>query len=104
MKKNVLTIMFFSMLLGTIPLQVLAAANVEIIDNDFQQVSITVSTGGVLHISGANGQVLQVYNVLGVKVASIKVEGNDKRIELPLKSGCYIVKVGDVVRKISVNR
>ncbi len=104
MKKNVLTIMFFSMLLGTIPLQVSAAANVEIIDNDFQQVSITVSTGGVLHISGANGQVLQVYNVLGVKVASIKVEGNDKRIELPLKSGCYIVKVGDVVRKISVNR
>lgn len=104
MKKNVLTIMFFSMLLGTIPLQVLAATNVEIIDNDFQQVSITVSTGGVLHISGANGQVLQVYNVLGVKVASIKVEGNDKRIELPLKSGCYIVKVGDVVRKISVNR
>lgn len=96
--------MFFSMLLGTIPLQVSAAANVEIIDNDFQQVSITVSTGGVLHISGANGQVLQVYNVLGVKVASIKVEGNDKRIELPLKSGCYIVKVGDVVRKISVNR
>ncbi len=104
MKKNVLTIMFFSMLLGTIPLQVSAATNVEIIDNDFQQVSITVSTGGVLHISGANGQVLQVYNVLGVKVASIKVEGNDKRIELPLKSGCYIVKVGDVVRKISVNR
>ncbi len=104
MKKNVLTIMFFSMVLGTIPLQVSAAANVEIIDNDFQQVSITVSTGGVLHISGANGQVLQVYNVLGVKVASIKVEGNDKRIELPLKSGCYIVKVGDVVRKISVNR
>lgn len=48
--------------------------------------------------------VLQVYNVLGVKVASIKVEGNDKRIDLPLKSGCYIVKVGNVVRKISINR
>ncbi len=104
MKKNILTIMMAAMLLGAIPLQVSAAPNIEIIDNDFQQINITVSTGGVLHVSGANGMVLQVYNVLGVRVASIRVEGNDKRIDLPLKSGCYIVKVGDVVRKISVNR
>ncbi len=104
MKRILLTTMFAAVLLGIMPLQVSAAPNIEIIDNDFQQISITVSTGGVLHVSGANGQVLQVYNVLGVKVASIKVEGNDKRIDLPLKSGCYIIKVGDVVRKISVNR
>ncbi len=96
--------MLAAMLQGAIPLQMSAAPNIEIIDNDFQQISITVSTGGVLHVSGANGLVLQVYNVLGVRVASIRVEGNDKRIDLPLKSGCYIVKVGDVVRKISVNR
>ena len=96
--------MLAAMLQGAIPLQMSAAPNIEIIDNDFQQISITVSTGGVLHVSGDNGLVLQVYNVLGVRVASIRVEGNDKRIDLPLKSGCYIVKVGDVVRKISVNR
>lgn len=104
MKRNILKIMLAAMLQGAIPLQMSAAPNIEIIDNDFQQISITVSTGGVLHVSGANGLVLQVYNVLGVRVASIRVEGNDKRIDLPLKSGCYIVKVGDVVRKISVNR
>ena len=78
--------------------------NIEIIDNDFQQITVTVTSAGVLHVTGANGYVLQVYNVLGVRVASIKVEGNDKRIDLPLKSGCYIVKVGNVVRKISINR
>ena len=56
----------------------------------------------VLHVTGANGQVLHVYNVAGVRVMSVKVEGADKRIELNLPKGCYIVKVGKVVRKISI--
>ena len=56
----------------------------------------------VLHITGANGMVLHVYNVAGVRVMSVKVEGADKRIELNLPKGCYIVKVGKLVRKISI--
>ena len=38
----------------------------------------------------------------GVRVMSVKVEGADKRIELNLPKGCYIVKVGKLVRKISI--
>ena len=38
----------------------------------------------------------------GVKVMSIKVEGQDKKYELNLPKGCYIVKVGKTVRKISI--
>jgi len=30
------------------------------------------------------------------------VEGQDKRFDLNLPKGCYIVKVGKVVRKISI--
>ena len=56
----------------------------------------------VLHITGANGLVMQIYNVAGVRVMSVKVEGPDKRFELNLPKGCYIVKVGKVVRKISI--
>ena len=67
----------------------------------FQNITISVQES-VLHISGANGQVVQIYNVAGVMVKSIKVEGNDRRIELNLNKGCYIVKVGKVVRKISI--
>ena len=33
---------------------------------------------------------------------SVKVEGAEKSFELSLPKGCYIVKVGKVVRKISV--
>lgn len=104
MRRILLTFLFALSLMAVLPQRMSAAANIEIIDNDFQQITVTVTSAGVLHVTGANGYVLQVYNVLGVRVASIKVEGNDKRIDLPLKSGCYIVKVGNVVRKISINR
>ena len=103
MRRILLTFLFALSLMAVLPQRMSAAANIEIIDNDFQQITVTVTSAGVLHVTGANGYV-QVYNVLGVRVASIKVEGNDKRIDLPLKSGCYIVKVGNVVRKISINR
>ena len=104
MRRHLLTFLFALSLMAVLPQRMSAAANIEIIDNDFQQITVTVTSAGVLHVTGANGLVLQVYNVLGVRVASIKVEGNDKRIDLPLKSGCYIVKVGNVVRKISIIR
>ena len=104
MRRHLLTFLFALSLMAVLPQRMSAAANIEIIDNDFQQITVTVNSAGVLHVKGARGLVLQDYNVLGVRVASIKVEGNDKRIDLPLKSGCYIVKVGNVVRKISINR
>ena len=104
MRRILLTFLFALSLMAVLPQRMSAAANIEIIDNDFQQITVTVTSAGVLHVTGASGLVLQVYNVLGVRVASIKVEGNDKRIDLPLKSGGYIVKVGNVVRKISINR
>lgn len=33
---------------------------------------------------------------------SIKIDGQDKRYTLNLPKGCYIIKVGNVVRKISI--
>ena len=80
-----------------------ASANdaIEIIDSEAQNVTISL-TETTLHVAGANGQVLYVYNVAGVRVMSVKVEGQDKKIELNLPKGCYIVKVGKVVRKISI--
>ena len=88
-------------LMMTSPLCANAHQAIEIIDNDFQTVSISVSES-VLHVAGANGQTLEIFNVAGVKVMSIKVEGQDKKYELNLPKGCYIVKVGKTVRKISI--
>jgi len=64
-------------------------------------VTINVS-GSTVHISNANGMTLQVVSLTGSTVASVKIDSNDKRVELNLTKGCYILKVGKVVRKISI--
>lgn len=101
MLKNILSIAFAAALFMTCPLSVQAGQSMEIIENDVQSVSISVS-GTVLHVSGANGQVLKVYNVTGVCLMSVRVDSQDKRYELNVLKGCYIVKVGKTVRKISI--
>ena len=101
MIKNILIFSMASILISSIPVMSHAETAIEIIDNDYQSVTISVQES-VLHVTGANGQVLQIYNVAGVMVKSIKVEGNDRRYELNLSKVCYIVKVGKTVRKISI--
>lgn len=101
MMKRIFTMLLASTLLVGMPVAMYAEQAIELIDNDYQNISISVSES-VLHITGANGLVMQIYNVAGVRVMSVKVEGPDKRFELNLPKGCYIVKVGKVVRKISI--
>lgn len=55
-----------------------------------------------VRVVGANGQTIYIYNVAGVCVQQTRVDGPDRRYELSLPRGCYIVKVGDTVRKISI--
>lgn len=88
-------------LLACAPLSLHAEASVEVIEQGVQEIGITLSQSN-LHVTGANGETLYIYKVTGVCVMSFKVEGNDKRYELNLPKGCYIVKVGDVVRKVSI--
>jgi hypothetical protein len=63
------------------------------------KVNITEST---IYVSGAVGMTLQIYNVTGVSVAKVKIDSAEKRIELNLPKGCYILKIGKVVRKIYI--
>ena len=101
MIKKILKFTLAGILLMGTPVMVMAENSIEIIDNDFQIVAISVEES-TLHVTGANGQTLSVYNVAGVCVKSFKVEGDDKRFELNLPKSCYILKVGKTVRKISI--
>lgn len=74
---------------------------IEIIEQEFQNVTISVNQS-VVRVSGANGQVMHVYNVAGVRLMTIRIDGSDKSFELNLPKGCYIVKIGKTVRKISI--
>lgn len=102
MVKNILKFTLVGLLLVGAPMMAVAAPAVEIIDNDLQP-AVTISVEeSVIHITGAAGQTLYVYNVAGVRVKSIRVDGDDKRFDLNLSKGCYILKVGKTVRKISI--
>ena len=102
MTKRLLLMFGMAGLLLAVPKMAKANEAVEIVEQVEQSISVAFYNG-VLHVSGANGQTLQIYNVTGVRIMSFRVEGNDKRYELSLPKGCYIVKVGKVVRKISIN-
>jgi len=89
------------MLLLGVPAAASAMSSIEFIDLEQQSVTITVTEDHV-RVTGANGQVMTIYNVTGMLVRSVRIEGADKRVELNLPKGCYIVKVGNVTRKVSV--
>ena len=78
-----------------------AAPNVLIIEQE-QQPALTVISDASVRVTNANGHTLYVYNVAGVCVQSLKIEGHDRRYDLNLPKGCYIVKVGKTVSKISI--
>lgn len=99
--KKILAIAFASLLAFGVPTMSFANVAIEIIEQEFQNVTISVNQS-VVRVSGANGQVMHVYNVAGVRLMTIRIEGNDKSFELNLPKGCYIVKVGKTVRKISI--
>lgn len=69
--------------------------------NDFQSITITVK-GKSLYISGANGMNLQIFDLAGVCVKNTKIEGAEVKFDLALSKGCYMVKVGNVVRKVFI--
>ena len=104
MIKNILKLTLSVLLLVAAPVMVVAEPMIEItelMDLDPLGVSISINQN-VLHVSGAAGQTLQIYNVTGVCVMTAKIDGDEKHYDLNLQKGCYIIKVGKVVRKISI--
>ena len=77
-------------------------ANVAGIEEAVGEAKITVNNNSdnqEVRVQDAESQRLEVYNVLGVRVASYSIDSNDKTFTLGLQRGCYILKVGKVVRK-----
>lgn len=101
MTKNILTLVLAGMFALGIPSVSKANQAVEIIEKEFGSVSISIRDN-TLYVVNANGQQLYIYNVAGVRVVSVKVEGMEYHYDLNLPKGCYIVKVGNTVRKISL--
>ena len=65
------------------------------------EVNITYE-GGTLFVTGAENQTMEIVSLTGKKVMDAKIESPSQKFELNLPKGCYIVKIGKVVRKVSV--
>lgn len=59
-----------------------------------QQSSVTVT--------GAVGETLEVVSLTGKSLMTIRIDSPSQRIDLNVPKGCYILKVGKVVRKVTI--
>lgn len=76
------------------------ATEVESIDMD----EVTVRTEGrKVHISGAEDETLDVFNIAGVKIASYPIDAPEKTITLNVPRGVYILRIGKVARKVKIS-
>lgn len=100
MTKHIIILAFMAATFGLSNASNITTPALEIVEMD-QTVQICLVNGS-LHITGGQGQVLEIYNVAGVRVMTARIDSYDKVIDINLSKGCYIVKVGKTARKISI--
>lgn len=103
MTKRLLAIFLVTTMILAVPVSTVAVtycgyAGVEQIDDS---IVISVSERSVT-ITGAQGQTLKVISLTGKEMLSKRIESPSQRVELNVPQGCYILKVGNVVRKVSI--
>ena len=104
MIKRLLILNFILAAFWLVPVNVSAAPAyfagvMELIDE--QDVDVVYSEGS-LTVTGAEGCVLQIITVTGNVVMNKRIDSPEQKIELNIPKGCYILKVGKVVRKIQL--
>lgn len=106
MKKHLLGLTLMAAMLFMIPASVQASQvetiGVEQDDDTRNDIQITVNKS-VVRVVGAEGQVMEVISLTGRHVMSVRIESPAQKVELTnIPKGCYIIKVGKVVRKIVI--
>ena len=104
MNKRLLIFIFSVMFSWLAPLAVSAAPAymAGVMEMYVEQEADVIYTNGTLMVTGAEGCTLEVVSLTGKKVLTVEITSPAQKIELNIPKGCYIVKVGKVVRKVSV--
>lgn len=66
------------------------------------EVSLVVR-GNTVQVMHAQGALLEVFDITGKCVVSMRIDSQDKTVHLALGKGYYIVRVGKVTRKVSLS-
>lgn len=100
MRKNLL-VMVFSVFMTTPILAVPVLSEQGVAEQVDGTVTFTIEGSTVL-VNGAQGQVLEIVSLTGRQVAQYRIDSPAQRIDLNLPKGCYVLKVGKVVRKVAI--
>ena len=102
MTKRLLSMTFAAMLALTIPVSMYALSTEPATEQSSdREITITVLPSA-LQVNNAQGETLEVISLTGNQMVKVKIESPSQRVELDIPKGCYIVKVGNVVRKIAI--
>ena len=104
MTKRLLFLIFSGVLMWLTPLAASAAPSymAGVMEMSVEQEADVTYNDGTLMVTGAEGCTLEIVSLTGKKVLTIEISNPAQKIELNIPKGCYIVKVGKVVRKVSV--
>jgi len=104
MKKTIFICSTFALLLAGAPIVSAAPMLLEMgVAEQVEERLATISVdGSVVSIQNAQGMTLEVVSLTGRAIAQYRIDSPAQRIELNLPKGCYILKVGKVVRKVTI--
>ena len=75
----------------------------EVLSTTLNMTDVQLSVDGKnVHIKNAAGLKLEVFNVTGMLVSSTRIDSQDKTVALSLEKGIYILRVGNVTRKVKL--
>ena len=57
----------------------------------------------MVRVQNADGKTLEVFDITGRKIASLRIDSPDRSFNLKLRRGLYLLRVDDVSRKTMVN-
>ena len=102
MTKRLLSIAFAAFLTLSVPVSLMAVSSEPTIEQSGErEVTIAVQQSSII-VNNAQGQTLEVVSLTGKQIIKGQIESPSQRVELDVPKGCYIVKVGKVVRKIAI--
>lgn len=102
MTKRLLILSFAALLMAIVP-SAISASEMEYAAVEQEDTPVTISIAGqTVLVTGAQGATLEVVSLTGRQLLTVKIDSPAQRVELNVPRGCYILKVGKVVRKIQV--
>ena len=91
----------FALLLAFTPImgESLGSSDLSTPQSEMAEIKFYVKGFNVRIVNAAKSD-MQVYSLTGSCVATVRIDSEDKTVSMNLPKGIYILKVGDVARKI----